>query len=228
MSDPKKSPANTPAESPVGHIFHALAAVKDEINAEGVSKERENKQQGFHYRGVDDALNAFSGPFARNKILTTPVFTTTHRGEMKTRNSSVNHVVVECVCTFLSLVDGSSITVGPFEGEATDSLDKATTKATSVAIRNLLFFTFTVPFGPEEPEQNETGAELSGKDEAVNSPNGGPAVIELSTSQERLLDKKLLIAGRDREWLLDEFGGVSKANINAALKFVESNHAEEE
>lgn len=217
-----------PSAPEAGHIFSALAAVKEEINKTGVAKERENKQQGFPYRGIDDALDSFSGPFSRNKVLTAPTYKTISRSEMKTRNSSVNHVVVECVCTFLSLVDGSSITVGPFEGEATDSLDKATTKATSVAMRNLLFMTFTVPFGAEEPEQNETGQELAGKEEVVNSPNGGPATIELAPSQEKLLDKKLLIAGRDREWLLDEFGGVSRTNINAALKFVESNHAEEE
>lgn len=210
------------------HIFEAICNVKDEINKRGVSKWRENRQQGFNYRGVDDALNGFSGPFARNKILTTPVFETILRGDMKTKNSSVSHVVVSCVCTFLSLEDGSSITVGPFEGEATDSLDKATTKATSVALRNLLFMTFTVPFGPEEPEQDETGTERAGDEDPVNSPSGGPATIELSASQERLLDKKLLIAGRDRDWLLNEFGGVSKTNINSALKFVDSNHAEEE
>lgn len=211
----------------VGHIFQAIAAVKEEINKTGVAKERENKQQGFPYRGIDDALDAFSGPFARNKILTTPVYRTTTRAEMKTRNSSVNHVVVECHCTFLSLVDGSSITVGPFEGEATDSLDKATTKATSVAMRNLLFLTFTVPFGAEEPEQDESGREVGEPEEKVNSLNGGPATIELSQSQERLMDKKLLIAGRDREWLIDEFGGVSKGNINAALDFISKNHIDE-
>lgn len=220
--------AKTAAAGDRPHIFEAICNVKDEINKQGVSKWRENRQQGFNYRGVDDALNAFSGPFARNKILTTPVFETTLRGDMKTKNSSVSHVVVSCVCTLLSMEDGSSITVGPFEGEATDSLDKATTKATSVALRNLLFMTFTVPFGPEEPEQDETGTERAGDEDQVNSPNGGPATIELSTSQERLLDKKLLIAGRDRDWLLNEFGGVSKTNINAALKFVSNNHAEEE
>lgn len=203
-----------------GKIFTALAAVKDEINKIGVAKERENKQQGFQYRGIDDALNSFSGPFARNKVLTAPVFKTNYRGDLKTRNSTVTHVVVECVCTFLSLEDGSSITVGPFEGEATDSLDKATTKATSVALRNLLFMTFTVPFGAEEPEQYEGDAERGVED--TRSPAGGPRTIEgLSKSQLVMLDRRLAARNLTKDVLLDEFGGVNATNFRAAIEWID-------
>lgn len=214
-------------EAPVmGKVFAAMAKVKEEINAQGVSKHRKNTQQNFNYRGIDDALDSFSGPFSRHKIMPTMVYETKVRDTIKTRNSELQRVVVQLVCTFLSLEDGSTLTIGPFEGEATDVLDKATTKAYSVAMRNLLFMTFTVPFGPEEPEQDESGRELGGE-ETINSPNGGPAVIELSPSQERLMDKKLLIAGRDREWLLNDFGGVTKSNINAALDFIGKHHVDE-
>lgn len=210
-------------EVPMGKIFSALAAVKDEINKVGVAKERENKQQGFAYRGIDDALNGFSGPFARAKVLTTPVFTTVLRDEMKTKNSSLSRVVVQCVCTFLSLEDGSTVTVGPFEGEATDILDKATTKATSVALRNLLFMTFTVPFGAEEPEQYE-GSEVVGDMIEARSMAGGPATIDgLSKSQEALLDRRLAAAAINRDVLLHNFGGVNIQNLKHALEWIDGN-----
>ena len=217
----------TETVAPVGKIFQALASVKDEINRVGVAKERDNKQQGFKYRGIDDALNSFSGPFARAKVLTTPVFTTVLRDELKTKNSSLSRVVVQCVCTFLSLEDGSTITVGPFEGEATDVLDKATTKATSVALRNLLFMTFTVPFGAEEPEQYEGGEVLGdGQGDQVMSPAGGPAAIEgLSKSQSELLDRRLKSNGIDRETLLNDFGGVSPKNLKRALEWVDGHRS---
>ena len=206
----------------MGKIFSAIAAVKDEINKIGVAKERDNKQQGFRYRGIDDALNAFSGPFARARVLTTPVFETVVRDEIKTRNSTMFRVVVQCVCTFLSLEDGSTITVGPFEGEATDVLDKATTKATSVALRNLLFMTFTVPFGAEEPEQYE-GEEVAGDQSEIRSPAGGPATIEgLSESQMTLLKNRLSAAGVSKDYLLDSFGGVNRGNLKAAVDWLAS------
>lgn len=212
-------------EVPMGKIFSALAAVKDEINKVGVAKERDNKQQGFRYRGIDDALNAFSGPFARAKVMTTPVFTTVLRDELKTKNSSLSRVVVQCVCTFLSLEDGSTITVGPFEGEATDVLDKATTKATSVALRNLLFMTFTVPFGAEEPEQYEGGEEVGDQSE-IRSPAGGPATIEgLSKSQGDLLERRLKANGVSRDELLNDFGGVGPQNLKKALEWIDGHRA---
>lgn len=217
----------TETAAPMGKIFSALAAVKDEINKVGVAKERDNKQQGFKYRGIDDALNSFSGPFARAKVLTTPVFETVVRDEIKTRNSSMFRAVVSCVCTFLSLEDGSTITVGPFEGEATDTLDKATTKATSVALRNLLFMTFTVPFGAEEPEQYEGGEVLGdGPGEKVMSPAGGPATIEgLSKSQLDLLERRMKANGIGREILLDYFGKVGPQNLKAALDWIDGDRA---
>lgn len=215
----------TQTAAPVGKIFEALAAVKDEINKVGVAKERDNKQQGFKYRGIDDALNSFSGPFARAKVLTTPVFETVVRDEIKTKNSSMFRTVVSCVCHFLSLEDGSHITIGPFEGEATDVLDKSTTKATSVALRNLLFMTFTVPFGAEEPEQYE-GAEVAGDQSEIRSPAGGPATIDgLSKSQMDLLGRRMKANGITEADLLEDFGGVSPQNLKRALEWIDGDRA---
>lgn len=215
----------TQTAAPVGKIFEALAAVKDEINKIGVAKERDNKQQGFKYRGIDDALNSFSGPFARAKVLTTPVFETVVRDEIKTKNSSMFRSVVSCVCTFLSLEDGSTITVGPFEGEATDVLDKATTKATSVALRNLLFMTFTVPFGSEEPEQYE-GVEVAGDKSAISVSPVVPATIDgLSKSQMDLLGRRMKANGITEADLLEDFGGVTPGNLKRALEWIDGDRA---
>lgn len=210
----------------IGAIFGSLAKVKEEINGIGVGKERNNKQQNFNYRGIDDALNAFSGPFARQQVLPTMVYETITRDVVQTKNSEMARCIVSLVCTFLSLKDGSSITVGPIEGEAFDVLDKSTTKACSVALRNLLFLTFTVPFGPEEPEQYEGGGEIiSGDKPAVVDAAAEPAKISLGISQSSLLTSTLSRAGRSEEWLLENYGAVNRSNFKMAIAYIRDNGA---
>lgn len=208
-----------------GHIFQAMIDVKQEINAQGVAKERENKKQGFNYRGIDDALNSFSGPFARNDIITTFTFDMVAREPFKTdKGTPMMMTVVSCVCTFLSLRDGSTITVGPFYGEASDVLDKSMTKAHSVAVRNLLFTTFTVPFSPEEPEQDESDRQIGGDDVPAQKGNA-ERTIQLGISSKQLLDTELQASGMTEKQLLNEFGGVSRSNLRDAVHFIRNRNA---
>lgn len=206
----------TPA---VGKIFAAIIAVKEEINRVGVEKARENTAQGFSYRGIDDALNGFSGPFARNNILPTLVYETVVRDTIQTKNSTMLRTVVSLVCTFLSLEDGSTLTVGPFEGEAVDTLDKATTKATSVAFRNLLFMTFTVPFGAEEPEQYEGGEVVAG-DQAPAVKNEEAPTIKLGITAMTKLEAIMAEHGKDKQWVLDNFGSVTRENVVECADYI--------
>lgn len=219
--------ANDQHEVPeVGKIYAALAAVKEEINSTGVSKSEHNKQQNFYYRGIDGAMNAFSGPFARAKVLPTSTYEIISNTIIETRaGGSLRHVILQGVFTYLSLEDGSTITVGPFFGEATDVLDKAFTKAQSVAYRNSLFLTFSVPLGPEaDPEhggEEELGVGDTGVEPVSRQQADGPVEIDVTASQGKVLDVKLAAAGKDRAWLLETFGGVGKHNINDAMKHIE-------
>lgn len=208
----------------VGHIFTALSEVKKEINTTGVSKSRENKQQGFKYRGIDDALDAFSGPLARNDVLVTPSYEKAEFVDLQTKNTTLRLATVRGVFQLLSLRDGSSIMVGPFEGEASDVIDKALTKACSVAMRNMLFLTFTVPFiGEEDPDGDKATTETIGTSDVepvIQSKAGGERKIDVSVSQGNLLDAKLAACGRDRDWIMDEFGAVTGQTFRAAMDFI--------
>lgn len=212
--------------SPVGRIFAALSAVKDEINEKGIPKSQRNEKQRYDYRGIDDAMDGFSGPLARAKVLAVPSYKPYYSGHIETNAGGVlQHIVLELFINFLSLEDGSHITAGPFYGEASDVLDKAYSKAQSVAYRNALFLTFNVPLGPEaDPEHSDNGAEaVVGETgvEPVQARNDAPAEIDVTASQGKVLDVKLAAAGKDRAWLLETFGGVGKHNINDAMKHIE-------
>lgn len=225
--------ATETAKDPVGEpqveaddrpeIFKSLAAIKREINADGVAKARDNQQQGYKYRGIDDALNAFSGPLAREEVIITPVYDEGVFTDLPTRSgSNLIRCVVRGVFTFLSLKDGSTLTVGPFEGEASDTLDKSLSKATSVAMRNMLFLTFTVPFmGEVDPDAVEDPNAEQAAGATVKSPAGGERVFDLTVSQAKIVDIKLEAKGKNRDWLMDEFGAVTGKTINAALAFIE-------
>ena len=218
---------NETEDQVVGHIFTALSAVKDEINSVGVAKARDNKKQGYKFRGIDDALDAFSGPLARNKILITPSYDKAEISDTDTRNGgSMRFAYVRGTFQFLSLVDGSAIVVGPFEGEASDTLDKALSKACSVAMRNMLFLTFTVPFmGEEDPDSEKASDEAadvaSRVEPVVQSPAGGERKIDVTASQGKLLDAKLAAFGRDRDWIMDDFGAVTGQSFKAAMAHIE-------
>lgn len=203
----------------LGHVFTALSAVKREVNATGVPKERENKQAGYKYRGVDDALDLLSGPLARADLMAMPQFETISRGVLETSTGkAMSHVIVKCWVIFVSLKDGSTFTTGEIEGEGTDMLASATSKACSVAYRNLMYLTFTVPFGAEEQEQGngEIGLGETGEEPVRQKSD----VIDVSVSQGKLLDAKLKQIGKDREWMLKEYGGFDGKGINAALDFI--------
>ena len=214
--------------APVGRIFAALSAVKDEINDKGIPKSQRNEKQRYDYRGIDDAMDGFSGPLARAKVLAVPSYKPYYSGHIETNaGGALQHIVLELFINFLSLEDGSHITAGPFYGEASDVLDKAYSKAQSVAYRNALFLTFNVPLGPEvDPEHSDNGAEAVVGDTGVEpvpaaASNDGPREIDVTASQGKVLDVKLGQAGKDRDWLLQSFGGVHKGNINDAIKHIE-------
>lgn len=157
----------TPA-TPAGKlsVHAAMLQVGREIGRLGIAKDRDNAQQHFKYRGIDDVLDAFNTPLLDAGLLIVPSYTLGNiTVRVKDGKESGYIVRVEGTFTFHA-EDGSSRVVGPFPGEAFDSLDKATTKAESVAYRTMMLLTFAVPLGPgydpegtgdAEPEKVSTG-----------------------------------------------------------------------
>ena len=68
------------------NIHQALAACNRDIDA--IGKMSENKQQGFKFRGIDDAYNTLHDILAKNGVFTVPRVTNTEYGE---RHCAVHH-----------------------------------------------------------------------------------------------------------------------------------------
>lgn len=148
-----------------------LVNVTRRIAREGISKTRNNAQQGYKFRGVDEVMNAFAPILADEGLFLRPRFTEREQVERVTaRGTPLFYVTVRGEFDF-SNEAGESVTVGPFYGEAMDSGDKATNKAMATAFKYAMFQTFCVPLegvtgGDADAVTHEVSAAVSEADEA--------------------------------------------------------------
>ncbi len=134
------------ADPTAPHVYQAIADVMGHLATDGIGKNNKNQQQGFKFRGIDDVYNALARTLADNKLCVLPRITSRELTERQTKNGGVLFsVVVTAEFDFVSAVDGSKHTVGPFPGEAMDSGDKATNKAMSAAYKYMAIETFCIP-----------------------------------------------------------------------------------
>jgi len=138
-------------------IFQAMHKAMDELCRLGIGKTKKNTQQGYNFRGIDEAMSELSPILVRNKIIVAPKYVDIKISERvkgdPADGKAMRFAEVKGIFTFYAL-DGSSV-VSEFYGEAMDSGDKAVTKAQSVAYRTALFQTFVVPLMAMDPESSE-------------------------------------------------------------------------
>jgi hypothetical protein len=127
------------------NVYECIAAVSGEIAKEGISKARNNQQQGYNFRGIDDVYNALAPVLAKHKLVIVPRVENRDVVERHTRNGgALFYVTVAMEFDFVSAADGSKTTARTY-GEAMDSGDKATNKAMSAAYKYACMQTFCIP-----------------------------------------------------------------------------------
>lgn len=126
-------------------VYKAISAVAKDMSEVGISKDRENRQQGFAFRGIDQVYNALAPMLAKHGLVILPRITERTVTERVTQKGGVLfYVVVKAEFDFVATEDGSKHTVVTY-GEAMDSGDKATNKAMSIAYKYAAFQTFCIP-----------------------------------------------------------------------------------
>lgn len=143
MSEPAGESGGSLAHRKMQEVMKVVRALaKDEVN----------QQQGFNFRGVDSVMNAV-GPALRDqglvvesetKSITIGSFTTQ-------KGTPMNHSVVEM--RYLFTAEDGSFTHAEAFGEASDTLDKATPKAMSVAYRTAILQALCLPTHEPDPDQ---------------------------------------------------------------------------
>lgn len=134
-----------------GAILKAMHAVMSEVGA--ISKDRNNVQQSYKFRGVDDVLKALQPLFIKHGIICVQEVLEHSREILPTaRGGTMASVRLKVMHTYHCVADGSAISCVTW-GEAMDSGDKASNKAMAVSLKYAHFFSFTIP--TEEPLDTE-------------------------------------------------------------------------
>ena len=137
--DAGPTPANTPK------VYGAIAKVMAEIGRTGISKTRDNQQQGYKFRGIDDVYNAMSGLLANAGLCVLPRVLKREVTERATQKGGVLfYVCLDMEFDIVAAEDGSKHTIA-VAGEAMDSADKATNKAMSAAYKYACMQVFCIP-----------------------------------------------------------------------------------
>lgn len=137
-----------------GKIYPAMIEAMREVGAVaklGDYKERSDGPVIYKFRGVDAVVNAAGPAFRKAGIIPAPTIVKADRtpGTTKQGGSKVT-TILRVRYTFFA-VDGSSIIV-EIEGEASDTSDKGTGKAFSVAYRIALLQLLAIPTDDPDPD----------------------------------------------------------------------------
>lgn len=127
-----------------------LTQIKEQVGA--VGKTEKNAQQGFNFRGIDNVVNALAPALIEAGVVIIPNVRSFDFGtvEVGQKRTPMGHVRLVLEVTLVG-PDGDTL-VGSAAGEAMDSGDKATAKASSVALRTFLLQAFSLPTTEADPD----------------------------------------------------------------------------
>ena len=154
-------------------IYAAMVSIAKDAAAAGLGKGDTNRHQGYKYRGIDAVCDTLAPLMAKHGVFVTP--RCEERGEevRETSGGKASYWVTMRVLLTFHATDGSSVSSGPFYGEAADTGDKATGKAESYAYRNGLIKTFCLPVNGADADTEASDPEPT-KAPQRGTPKPGP------------------------------------------------------
>jgi len=127
----------------VPKIYRAICNVIADVGA--VGKDKQNTQQNYKYRAIDDVYNALNPALAKNGVVIFPNILEVEKVEKTSKLGTVMvFTTVKVEYTFYCVEDGSSIKT-IFYGEGSDTGDKSINKAMSAAMKYACFQVFCIP-----------------------------------------------------------------------------------
>lgn len=137
----------------MGAVHKAIQLVMRDVSA--IGKDRKNTQQGYAFRGVDDAYYALHDVMAKHGLFTMPQVMEDRTEERQTKTgSNLIYRILKIKFVFTSAEDGSTADAIMI-GEGMDSGDKASNKAMSVAHKYALLQVFCIPTEENKDPEND-------------------------------------------------------------------------
>jgi hypothetical protein len=134
-----------------------------------IAKGRKNAQQGYSFRGIDDAYQAFQPVFAKLGVFVVPTVLNVAREERQTKSGGVLiYTTLTVKHTFFA--DDASFFECVTVGEAMDSGDKSSNKAMSAAMKYALLEVFCVPTEGDNVTENNSPEPLPKQSKPASKP----------------------------------------------------------
>jgi hypothetical protein len=168
---PTKSAPATPPETPpagaepAGAIYRLIPELMSRVGS--VAKERQNKEQHYMFRGIDDIYFAVQGEMAALGLFVIPEVVNVAREQITTRHGTKMAVSVLTVKHTFYAPDGSSVCAVTV-GEAADTMDKASNKAMSAAMKYALVETLCIPTEGDNDTENDAWRGEAGEDQRTD------------------------------------------------------------
>ncbi|APD18732.1 hypothetical protein SEA_BIOSCUM_38 [Streptomyces phage Bioscum] len=132
------TPAPTGTSADLPRVFAVIHGVMRDVMP--VSKDKQNQQQNYNFRGVDDAMSAMAGPMRNHGCFIAPEVI---EHKQRPRGEKGTHTVLTMLYRIYGPAgDCLAVTI---PGEAMDTADKSTNKAMSAALKYMLFQVFMIP-----------------------------------------------------------------------------------
>ena len=215
-----------------GKIFQLIPAIMGEIDA--VGKNKQNKQQGFMYRGIDDVMNAINPALVKYKVFIVPEVLEQSREERQT-NKGGNLIYSICKMKFKFCAEDGSCVEAITVGEGMDSGDKATNKAMAIAFKYACFQIFCIPTeemkdpdsdshqikpkgSGEEPNQNK---EQSNQQMIQDAANTVIDEVKMKVLRETINKKGISAVSVLSHYKLNSFSAMNIGQWSNAMKLLE-------
>lgn len=145
MTDPTPTPDTRTTAQRYAAAMRDVAAVK--------KGEQANMGRGgsFSFRGIDAVMNAVGPAFRTHGLFIVPAVAEQDYGSQPRANGGTMNVTRVTV-TYKIMSEGDGIITGSSVGEASDTGDKATAKAMSVALRTFLLQSMVLPTDEPDPD----------------------------------------------------------------------------
>lgn len=143
-------------------IYGKISSIMKEIEA--IAKDKENKAQGFKFRGIDDIYNEVHPRLAKHGVFSVTKVLEERREERQTKSGGImTHSIMKISFTFYA-EDGSSIE-SIMIGEGADTGDKASNKAMAIAHKYSIMQLFAIPT-KDAPDPDSDAAEFKAMKDA--------------------------------------------------------------
>ncbi|MGE0294989.1 MAG: ERF family protein [Hyphomonadaceae bacterium] len=163
----------------MSEIYTAINSIMAKVGH--IGKDRNNQQQGFKYRGIDDAYNALNPLLAEFGVFTVPeVMEKTREERTNSKGTTLAFTCLRMKYTFYAK-DGSSVSA-IVEGEGMDSGDKSSNKAMAVAHKYALLQVFCIPT-EEQKDPDAESHEVKPRDD-VPAERVDAAIAEMMAAAE--------------------------------------------